>query len=82
VRRSIQLDAEIVGIVMVNGTMYASTWHGRTNGGCKIARIDVGGGSFDYVGSLAFAGISLAHDGTRFWTNDTKATAIVSFSLP
>jgi len=82
VRRSIQLDAEIVGIVMVEGTLYASTWHGRENGGCKIARIDAGAGTFDYAGSLPFAGISLTHDGSRFWTNDTKHTAIVAFNLP
>jgi len=80
--RTFQLDAQIVGIVMVEGSLYASTWHGSTKGGCKIARIDASSGSFEYVGSLGFAGISLTHDGLRFWTNDTKGTAIVAFTLP
>jgi hypothetical protein len=82
VQRAIQLDAQIVGIVIVDGVMYASTWHGAREGGCKIARIDVRSGKFEYLGSLAFAGISLACDGSRFWTNDTKGTAIVAFTLP
>jgi hypothetical protein len=81
VRRVIQLDAQVVGIAIVEGTLYASTWHGSKNGGCKIARVAIDSGKFDYVGSLGFAGISLAHDGVRFWTNDPKGTAIVAFSL-
>jgi hypothetical protein len=81
VRRVIQLDAQIVGIAMVGGSLFASTWHGARTGGCKIARISVDSGTFDYVGSLGFAGISLTHDGARFWTNDTKGTAIVAFTL-
>jgi hypothetical protein len=80
VRRAIALDAQIVGIVMVEGALYASTWHGSA-GGCKIARIDVSSGSFDYVGALGFPGIALAHDGLRFWTNDTKANAIVAYAI-
>lgn len=34
------------------------------------------------IGSLPFAAISLTHDGTRFWTNDRKATSIVAFTFP
>jgi hypothetical protein len=81
-KRGFQLDAQIVGIAMVEGTLYASTWHGARTGGCKIARIDPRSGAFEYVASLGFAGISLTHDGSRFWTNDTKGTAIVAFTLP
>ena len=82
VRRTIQLDAQIVGIVLVEGVLYASTWHGAKTGGCKIAKIDPGSGSFEYVATVRFAGISITYDGTRFWTNDTKAGAIVAFILP
>jgi len=81
VRRTIVLDAQIVGIVAVEGALYASTWHGSAGGGCKLARIDPVTGAFEYVAALAFAGISLAHDGARFWTNDTRANAIVAFVI-
>jgi hypothetical protein len=82
VRRTIQLDAQIVGIVLVEGALYASTWHGAKTGGCRIARIDPDSGSFEYVAAQKFAGISITYDGSRFWSNDTKAGAIVAFTLP
>jgi len=79
--RVVQLDAQIIGITIVDEVLYASTWHGK-DGGCKIARIEARTGSFDYVASLGFAGISLAHDGSHFWTNDPKSGSIVAFTLP
>ena len=77
----IPADAEILGIVWVHGRLYLSTWHGK-NGGCKIGRTIAGGKRIDYVASLPFAGVSLAHDGTRFLTNDVRENAIVGFTLP
>ena len=75
-------DAQIIGIVWAHGSMYLSTWHGKEGGGCKIGRLDVGADRIEYVATLPFAGISLAHDGSRFWTNDVRENAIVSFTLP
>jgi hypothetical protein len=80
--RVVQLDAQIIGIIVVDEVLYASTWHGREGGGCKIARVALGAGTFDYVAALGFGGVSLAHDGSRFWTNDPKGGSIVAFTLP
>ena len=80
VMRTIQLDAEIVGIVWVDGSLFLSTWHGRENGGCKLARASADG-AFEYIASVPFAAISLTHDGTRFWTNDTKRNEIVALKF-
>jgi hypothetical protein len=77
----ISLDAQIIGIAWIGGFLYASTWHGKENGGCKLARVLHRSTTIDYVASLPFAAISLAHDGTRFWTNDPRETAIVAFTL-
>jgi glutamine cyclotransferase len=76
----IPVDAQIVGIVWVGSTLYLSTWHGKA-GGCKIARTTAAQRNIEYLGSLPFAGISLAYDGERFWTNDHKGNALVTFTI-
>lgn len=82
VQRVIPMDAQIIGIVLKGQTLYLSTWHGKDGGGCKIARTVLGSEKVEYVASVDFAAISLTHDGTRFWTNDHRGTAIVAFNLP
>lgn len=77
--RSVEIPAEIVGIVWVGGTLYLSTWWGR-NVGCRIMRWKDGDAA-QVVADVPFAGISLTHDGQRFWTNDFKKDAIVAFEL-
>jgi hypothetical protein len=79
VTAELQADAQITGIVWVGPALYLSTWHGK-NGGCKIARI-ARDTAIEYVGALPFAGISLTHDGSRFWTNDHRGNAVVAFTL-
>lgn len=76
----IPADAQILGIVWVHGHLYLSTWHGK-EGGCKIGRTTAAGGRIEYVASLPFAAVSLAHDGKRFLTNDARASEIVGFTL-
>ncbi len=77
----IQADAQILGIAFSGGHLYLSTWHGK-DGGCKIGRTALGARGIDYLATLPFAGVSLAHDGTRFWTNDPRSASIVGFTLP
>lgn len=82
VAHEIALDAQIIGFVWALGSFYVSTWHGKDGGGCKIGRIDKNPERVTYVATVPYAAISLAHDGARFWTNDPRENAIVSFSLP
>ncbi|HTU83447.1 MAG TPA: hypothetical protein VMF61_15050 [Candidatus Acidoferrales bacterium] len=77
----IAADAQILGALWSGGHLYLSTWHGR-EGGCKIARTDARSRTLEYVASMSFAAVSLAHDGARFWTNDSRDSAIVAFTLP
>jgi hypothetical protein len=74
-------DAEILGVAWVGGMLYLSTWHGKEHGGCKIARCAQHDTSPECVGSLPFAAVSLAHDGSRFWTNDPRGSSIVAFTI-
>ena len=78
--RSIETETQILGIVWVGAVLYASLWYGK-QGGCKIARVDPEQDRVEHVTSMPFAAISLTHDGSRFWTNDARATAIVAFSI-
>ena len=78
--RCIETDTQILGIAWVDAILYVSLWYGK-QGGCKIARVASGQDHLDQHVQLPFAAVSLTHDGTRFWTNDAKATAIVAFSI-
>jgi len=75
----LKTDAQIMGIVWVGSDLYLSTWHGK-DGGCKIGRM-TRETAIEYVDALPFAGISLVHDGSRFWTNDHRGNAVVAFTL-
>ena len=77
----IPAEAEIIGITWHDGTLYASLWYGARAGGCHIGRVSVDRNRIDPIAAVPFAAISLSHDGTRFWTNDTKANEIVAFTL-
>lgn len=76
----VDAGVEIIGIVWFGGTLYLSTWLGAKSGGCKLMRWN-GTGAPQTVADVPFAGISLTHDGRRFWTNDFKADAVVAFTL-
>lgn len=76
----VHAEAEIIGIVWHEQTLYASLWYGR-EGGCHIGRVDPGRTRVETIAAVPFAAISLTHDGTRFWTNDTKKNEIVAFTL-
>jgi hypothetical protein len=77
----LHVGAQILGLVWAAGRLYVSTWHGK-NGGCRVGRIDARSEAVEYVASLPFAAVSLAHDGTAFFTNDARASQIVAFTLP
>ena len=81
VQRQIQVDAQILGINWVDDELYLSLWYGKIKGGCKIARTRADGARLEHLGSLPFAAISLTGDGSRFWTNDPRASEIVAFTL-
>ncbi|MHB8146474.1 MAG: NHL repeat-containing protein [Vulcanimicrobiaceae bacterium] len=78
--RRIETDTQILGIVWVGAVLYVSLWYGK-QGGCKIALLSDPQDRLEHVVSMPFAAVSLTHDGSRFWTNDAKATAIVAFSV-
>ncbi len=78
--RCIEADTQILGIAWVDAVLYVSLWYGK-QGGCKIARVAGGQDGLTEHVQLPFAAVSLTHDGTRFWTNDAKATAIVAFVI-
>lgn len=71
--------AQIVGIVWVDGTMYLNLNYGREEGS-KLASWRRGG-SVNVLSPLPFRSVSLAHDGTRFWTNLAKSNEIVAFTM-
>lgn len=77
----IQSDAQILGIVWIEGKLYASLWFGPRDGGCQIGRLTSDGTRIAAIASVPFPAISLTHDGTRFWTNDYKENQIVAFSI-
>lgn len=77
----IPADAEILGIVWIDGTMYASLWYGARDGGCQIGRVTSDRSRVEAIASVPFPAISLTHDGTRFWTNHSKVNEIVAFTL-
>jgi len=81
VRTEIKTDAQIIGIAYVQGSLYASLWYGRDKGGCKLARANADLTHMETVCGLPFGAVSLTHDGSRFWCNDPKGTAIVAFSI-
>lgn len=78
--REVTADAQILGIVWVRARLYLSLWYGKENGGAKIGRWTVSGEVVP-IATSSFAAISLTHDGTRFWANDTRAAEIVAFDL-
>ena len=77
----LKTETQIIGIAWVEGSLYASLWYGRDKGGCKIARMNAERTAMENVCALPFGGVSLTHDGSRFWTNDPKGTSIVAFAI-
>ena len=78
--RRIDTDTQILGIAWVDASLYVSLWYGK-QGGCKIARVAPGQERLETLVALPFAAVSITHDGSRFWSNDPKATAIVAFTI-
>lgn len=81
VRSELKADGQILGIAWVEGSLYVSLWYGADKGGCKIGRANADRTGIDIVCSLPFGAISLTFDGSRFWSNDPKATSIVAFAI-
>lgn len=75
--RTIEVGAEVIGIVFVEGLLYAATYFGKDSDR-KIARIS---GGVEYLANLPAGAISLAHDGGRFWTNIPSENVLVAFTL-
>jgi hypothetical protein len=71
--------AEIVGIVWVDDTLYMALYFGK-EAGVKLARYRKGH-AIEEIVPLPFRGVSLTHDGTRFWTNLPKTNEIVAFTV-
>jgi hypothetical protein len=82
--RIIPIGAQILGICWSGTRIYMSLWMGKDEGGARVAYIEPKSAdpSPVYVAHSPFAMISLAVDGERFWTNDSRAAEIVAFSLP
>ena len=83
-KRSFDVGEEILGIAWVGERLYLSTWLGRERGGCRIAYIEPQAAYTTpvFVAQSPFAAVSLARDGDRLWTNDTKKNEIVAFAIP
>ena len=64
--------------------LYVSTWLGKDRGGCRIGYIEPNAATpqLVFAAQSPFAGVSLARDGNRLWTNDFKNLSIVAFSIP
>jgi sugar lactone lactonase YvrE len=82
--RTIDAGEEILGLVWVGARLYISTWLGRERGGSHIAYIEpsLAAPQLNVVAHSPFAGVALAYDGERLWTNDFKDNAIVAFAIP
>ena len=77
----ISADAQILGIVWIEGKLYASLWYGARDGGCQIGRLTADETRIEPIAAVPFPAISLTHDGIRFWTNDYKANEIVALAI-
>ena len=82
--RTIEVGEQILGFTFARDLMYFSTWLGKERGGCRIASLDpsVAAPSLRFVAAAPFVAVSLARDGDRLWTNDSKGGAVVAFELP
>ncbi len=84
--RTIELGigAQILGISWAGSRLYLSLWLGKDRGGAHLAYIEPKHSEAApvFVAHSPFAMISLAVDGERFWTNDSRSNEIVAFSLP
>jgi len=82
--RTIEIGNQILGISWAGTRLYLSLWLGKDRGGARLAYIEPKDGVTApvHVACSPFAMISLAVDGERFWTNDSRSAQIVAFSLP
>jgi hypothetical protein len=82
--RTIEIGNQILGICWARTRLYLSLWLGKERGGARLAYIEPKDGVTEpvHVAASPFAMISLAADGERFWTNDSRSAQIVAFSLP
>ena len=82
--RELVIGEEITGFCRLGARLYLALWFGRGRGGSRIAWIepDAARPQLAIAAQSPFVAVSLAHDGTRFWTNDFKQDSIVAFTLP
>jgi sugar lactone lactonase YvrE len=82
--RTIEIGSQILGICWAGTRLYLSLWLGKERGGARLAYIAPKDAVTVpvHLAASPFAMISLAADGERFWTNDSRATQIVAFALP
>ena len=84
VRRTIALNHQICGQVIVDGAFYAVTVEDETTNDYWLTRVDARGDSVECKDLLRipFAARALAFDGERFWTNHRENHEIVAFAKP
>ena len=80
VLRTVDVGEQILGIAWVSDRLYLSTWLGKD----RIAYIEARAENpqLTFVAAAPFVAVSLARDGDRLWTNDSKANEIVAFAIP
>ena len=81
VTRTIQLDREIVGHVVVGGRFYVVTPAAESTADYLRPRGDARGEvpAVDHLARIGFPARGLTFDGERFWTNHREADQIVAF---
>ncbi len=84
VARTIESPAQILGATVANGKIVLSLWFGAKAGGAALGTLDphAADPAVTVVARSPFVCIALGYDGSRFWTNDQRANAIVAFGLP
>jgi hypothetical protein len=78
------MPREVIGITAVGDVFYALSTDGPNDEDVRLARVSLRLGLVEVadVARVPFAARSLAHDGTRFWTNWRAANALIAFDLP
>jgi hypothetical protein len=82
--RALEAGEEILGLCRVAERLYVSTWLGRDRGGCRIGYLEPDAASVQLVFAARspFVAVSLAYDGSKLWTCDSKGDALVAFAIP
>jgi len=84
VLRSIAMPRQITGITIAGGRIYTVGSSDTSDANYLLTRIDARRDVPEIVdlAAIGFVARGLAFDGSRFWTNDRDAHAIVAFAVP